>query len=150
MSAPQEIGITVDHPQSVPPANKKKSAAPLSDPPRCSPSPASSWILSTERDTKPPTQPMILPFYIDHIPDFHTQTFIIFVPETDLSPRNSFTIPSYVVYHTDRPIQPGALPTGVTPILIHRSVSQVTHLPPSRITPAELDQLLPPGRPAIS
>ncbi|KAG8268313.1 hypothetical protein J6590_029016 [Homalodisca vitripennis] len=47
-----------------------------------------------------------------------------------LSPRNSFTIPNFVVYRTNRLNKPGTLPSGGTDIVVHRRVShrQVTNL----------------------
>ncbi|KAG8298333.1 hypothetical protein J6590_018746 [Homalodisca vitripennis] len=68
MSARQYIDVTINYYQSVPPGKKRMAAVPLADPPRRSPS---YLTLSAEMDTMPPTQPWILPLYIDHIPDRH-------------------------------------------------------------------------------
>ncbi|KAG8290645.1 hypothetical protein J6590_078543 [Homalodisca vitripennis] len=72
MRASQVISDTVDHPQSVPPAKKRKASIPLSDPPRRSPSPAASLTLSAKigHDASYPTQDSTA--LLDQIPDWHT------------------------------------------------------------------------------
>ncbi|KAG8310354.1 hypothetical protein J6590_065538 [Homalodisca vitripennis] len=61
MSVPQDIRDTVDHPQSVPLAIKGRLL--LLSP---------TFLAVLLMDMMPPTQPRIIPLYIDYISDWHT------------------------------------------------------------------------------